>query len=82
MSLLKSLLFIVTLHAAVASANESAKTVPVSPTPSVVSATVGTNVPLQIPQEREWYRTAVLFLGIAAVSATFIHGLSTKRQAS
>lgn len=82
MSSLKTLIFIVTLHAVIASADESANAVPVSASTSVVSAAMATNVPLQVPQEREWYRTAVLFLGIAAIATTFIHGFSAKRQTS
>ena len=80
MSISKSLLFVLTLIASVAMADEPASVAPAAG--AALSTAVTSSVSLQAPQEREWYRTAVLFLGIAAVSATFLHGLSSKRNAT
>lgn len=53
---------------------------PQSNNPTAIHATVAAGVPMQVPATREWYRTAVLFIGISAVSATFFHALSRKRR--
>ena len=82
MLLIKQTLLSLTLSAKLLGASEP---VDLAATPAAVTAlnsTVATNVSLQLPQQREWYRTVVLFLGIAAVATTFVHGISHKRKGS
>lgn len=81
MSIQKSLLFVLTLAATVALADDPAVVAPAAGAVSITSA-VSTPVAFQGPQGRDWYRTAVLLMGIAAISVTFVHGFSTKRKSN
>jgi hypothetical protein len=82
MSLIKQTLLILTLSTTLLAASEPVDLAAAPAAVSAVNSTVATNVSLQLPQQAEWYRTVVLFLGIAAVATTFVHGISNKRKSS
>lgn len=55
------------------------------PTPSTkasLASTVATGVPVALDSGREWYREVVLIGGVAAVLATFIFAMASKRDAA
>ena len=78
MPLIKQTLLILSLSTVLLTAAEPVGLVAVP----AVNSTVATNVSMPMPEQREWYRTVILFLGIAAIATTFVHGISNKRNAS
>ena len=53
---------------------------PISTTSTSLTSTVAAGVPVTLDSNREWYREVVLIGGIAAVVATFIFAMASRRD--